>query len=144
MVKTYDPKSFDIIFAGILLEGFAEGTFVSIASEAPGFSDTVGVDGEVTRNRSHDKRATVTVSLMQTSESNALLSAAYLADRAAINGAGVGSLRIVDRAGTTVFRASKAWIQNDPDATLEAEAGGRDWEFRCADMLAFHGFTPDD
>lgn len=142
-MKTYSPKNYDVIFAGVLLTGFAEGTFVTIATEGPGFSDVVGVDGEVTRNRLYDRRATVTVSLMQTSESNDELQAIYDSDRDGINGEGVGGLRIVDREGTTIFEAEDAWIQNDPDAELGAEASSRDWEIRCANLRATHGSVSD-
>ena len=110
-MKTYDPNQFDVIFAGYRLSGFAEGSMISLTHEANSFTDKIGVDGGVTRERSADKRATLTVSLMQTSESNEDLSALYNADRDAANGSGVGELRIVDRAGTTVFEAAKAWIQ---------------------------------
>lgn len=143
MLKTYDPGQYDVIFAGRLLEGFGEDTFISVAVEAPGFSDRVGVDGEVTRAKSYDSRATVSVTLMQTSLSNNVLSSIYLADRAAPNGAGVGSLRIVDRSGTSVFEASRAWIQREPDAELGREASERTWELRCADYRGLHGGNPD-
>lgn len=144
MSKTYDPKLFDIIWGGILMDGFAEGTKLTIASEVEGFSDTVGVDGEVTRNRMHDRRATATLSLMQTSATNDRLSAAYENDRNAINGAGVGSFRVVDRAGTTVYEASKAWISNDPDVEISTEATTREWTFRLADYRPLHGSVSDD
>lgn len=143
MLKTYDPGQHDVIFAGRLLEGFGEDTFIAIAVEAPGFSDRVGVDGEVTRAKSYDRRATISVTLMQTSQSNDVLSAIYEADRAAPNGAGVGGVRVVDRSGTTVFEASKAWIQREPDAELGREAGERVWEIRCADYRGNHGGNPD-
>ena len=144
MLKTYDPNQKDVIFAGYLLKGFADGSMVSVSSEGPGFEDAVGVDGEVTRVRKHDRRHTVTVSLMQTSESNDDLSALYAADRDAANGSGVGALRIVDRSGTTIFEAAKAWIQNDPDASFEATPTAREWEIRCASLSVNHGSNPDD
>ena len=144
MSRTYDPNQYDVIFGGHRLSGFAEGTFVQITPETPGFSDKAGVDGEVSRARKHDRRATCTVSLMQTSESNEVLSAAYEADRRSPNGSGVTSFRIVDKAGTTVFEASQAWIQAEPDVTLSDEPEGRDWEIRLADKTGTHGSNPDD
>ena len=142
--KTYDPNAYDVIVAGIRLSGFAEGTFVSISHDSPGFSDKVGVDGEVARVRKHDRRATVTISLMQTSESNDELSQIYNKDRDSQNGAGVFSFRMVDRSGTTVFEADQAWIQSEPGATFSDEPESRDWEIRCANLRTFHGSNPDD
>lgn len=144
-LKTYDPRKHDIVFAGILInEGLADGTFCTIASEAPGFSVKVGVDGEVTRTRSHNKVATATVVLMQTSEVNERLSALYAADRAAVNGQGVGVFYVQDRGGTTVLQSSKAFISDDPDVTLEAEASTREWTFILTDYNPTHGSNADE
>ena len=144
-LKTYDPKKYDIVFAGVLAnEGLADGTFLSIDETTPGFSSKVGVDGEVTRTRSHDRRATATLTLMQTSEVNDLLSAIYSADLAATNGIGVGAFFVQDRAGTTVFEASKAYITKAPAATLEAEASTREWTIELSDYQFVHGGVADE
>jgi hypothetical protein len=144
-VKTYDPKKYVLTFAGIPLnKGVADGTFLSVASSAPGFSKKVGVDGEVTRARSHDRTATATITLMQTSEVNDRLSARYRADRNAVNGQGVGAFEVRDLAGTTIARAAKAWISDDPDLTLEAEASTREWTIDLADWDPLHGSVSDD
>lgn len=144
-LKTYDPNMYDVVFAGIRLnEGLAEGTFLTISSESPGFSSKVGVDGEVTRARSHDSRATARLVLMQTSEINERLSAIHAADMDALNGSGVGSFYVQDRNGSTVAEASKAYISDDPDLTLEAEASEREWTFELADYSVTHGSTPDE
>jgi hypothetical protein len=81
---------------------------------------------------------------MQTSAINDVLSGIHLADRSAPNGQGVGSLLIQDRAGTTVLRASKAWIADDPSVTLEMEATTREWVIDFADGYMFHGGNPLD
>jgi len=144
-LKTYDPRKFAIVFAGILVnEGLADGTFCTVTPTTPGFSSKVGTDGEVTRSRSHDRRAEVKITVMQTSELNDRLSAVYNADRAAVNGAGVASFRIQDLAGTTVLRASKAWISDEPDVSLEAEASTREWTIELADLDSTHGGNPDN
>lgn len=144
-MKTYDPKQFDIVFAGILInEGLADGTFLSVEPTTPGFSSKVGADGEVCRARSHDRRATATVTVMQTSEVNDRLSALYEADRDAPNGAGVGAFEVRDRVGTTILTASRAYIANAPTATLELEASTREWTIELADYRPVHGSNSDD
>ena len=143
-MKTYDFKHYSVIFADTLIEGWAPGTAVTVSPEGPGFTDQVGTDGNVVRERSNDRRVTVTFALMQTSESNDFLSDLYLADRELLNGRGPASLRIVDRFGSTVFEAAKAWIQKDPEATLDATATEREWEIRVAEMRPFHGSVRDD
>lgn len=140
---TYDPARYTIVFAGIILnKGLADGTFLTISAVTPGFSSKAGVDGEVTRARSHDKRKTATLTLMQSSEVNDRLSALYNADRDPLqpNGRGVGVFYVQDLSGTTVLQASKAYIANDPDLTLGAEAETREWAFELSDVVApIHG-----
>ncbi len=146
--KTFDPKRFVVSFAGIILNsGLAEGSWLTVAKTAPGFSSKVGVDGEVTRSRSHDKRKTVTLTLMQSSAVNDRLSAIYNADRdpEQPNGRGVGAFYIQDLAGTTVLQAAKAWISGDPDLVLDATATEREWTFELAEVDgAIHGGTTED
>ncbi len=142
-MKTYDPKQYDIVFAGISLnEGLADGTFLTVAPDTPAFSKKVGVDGEVTRSRSHDRSATVTFTCMQTSDVNDRLSAVLNADRDAANGSGVGTFFVQDRAGTTVGE-SPGYIADGPDLVLGGEAETREWTLELSDWNPEHGGNPD-
>lgn len=145
-MKTYDPKKFDLIFGGVPLnKGVADGTFLVVSSVGPGFTSKSGVDGESTRTRMHDRRYVARLTLMQTSAINDILSAAYAADRNGNeNGRGVASFSVQDRAGTTVLESAKAYIADDPDLTLEAEASTREWVFELTEVSVTHGGNPDD
>jgi len=144
-LKTYDPNKHDIVFAGIPINrGLADGTFLKISTNAPGFKAKVGVDGEVTRSRSHDRTAEAKITVMQTSEVNDRLSALYADDRNAVNGRGVGAFFVQDRAGTTVLESSKAFISDDPNPELAAEAGTREWTFILTDYAPTHGGNADE
>ncbi len=138
---TIDPKKVDIVLFGVRInEGLTEaGTWATLAETTPGFSSKVGVDGDVTRARSHDRRATLTLSLMQSSRINQFLSQRYAADRAATNGRGPGTFFLQDRNGTTIGQASKAWISAAPDLTFGAEAEVREWTIEIADWTVEHG-----
>lgn len=142
-MKTYDPKNYDLIVGDRLISGFGEGTFISISTESPGMSDTVGVDGVVTRSRSHDRRATMTITLMASSESNDFLSGLYQQDRDGQNGEGVVAVSLVNREGSDEFRSEESWIMDDPDPTFEAEVGEREWQIKMAYYKPSHGSIPD-
>ena len=133
----YDPKQYALVFNGLLIQGFASGTFISISKDTAPFSDIVGAYGEVTRVRSHDRRATVTITLTQASRSNEDLSVALNADQRAVNGAGVGAFSLVDTLGRTIVSASQAWVQKAPDLSLSTELENREWEIRLADVEYF-------
>ncbi len=136
----YDPNEMTIVVAGIPIEGgFADGAFIEVVQESDDFVEVVGADGDVTRSKSNDRRATITISLMQSAEANALLSALSTLDVNTSNGAGVGPMLIKDNQGTTVFSAEKSWIAKGPDAAFDKTAGARAWKIRVAKLVRFDG-----
>ncbi len=134
--KVYDADQVRISIAGIpIAGGYADGEFCRIERETEAFTDVVGTDGEVTRSKTKDNRATVTVLLMQTSDSNLLLSALHNTDKLTSGGAGVGPLLIEDGNGITLHEAAQCWIQNSPDVSYDREPTAREWIIRCANLF---------
>lgn len=139
-LKIYDANEVTISIAGIPIEsGFDDGEFLRIEQEADDFVDKVGTDGEVTRSKSNDRRATVTILLMQSSASNALLSGLSNVDRLAGNGAGVGPFLCRDRQGTALFAGAECWISKPPNVAFGREASAREWTLRVASLERFDG-----
>lgn len=139
-MKVYDPDQMSLSVGGIAVEkGFADGEFLRIEQEADDFEDVAGTDGEVTRSKTNDRRATVTFILMQSAEANDLLSALSNLDRNTPNGAGVGPLLIRDRSGRAIYTAEKSWIRRPPDASFDRTATSREWTVRCADLIRTDG-----
>lgn len=138
--KTYDADQVSITIAGLLIDsGYADGEFLRIEQESDDFTDVVGTDGEVTRSKTRDKRATVTILLMQSSSGNALLSTLNNLDVNAPNGAGVGAFLVRDRQGTSVYRADECWVQKPPDVSFDREATSREWTLRVANLQRVDG-----
>src|SRR6478609_1925198 len=81
-VKTYAPNQVKIVMGALPISGLAEDTFVTVTEIGEGIASVVGVDGEVARSMSRDSRLRITLTLMQTSASNAALTALHQADRA--------------------------------------------------------------
>jgi hypothetical protein len=134
-VKQYDPKLITLQFAGIIVEGYADGSFVEIEEETEGFEDYSGTDGSVSRSKSSDERGTVTIKLAQTSPTNVLFSSLHQQDKDEPNGAGVGQFLLEDRGnGTTLVRADEAWIMGRPKMDYERAVKEREWKIRLAKM----------
>jgi hypothetical protein len=139
-LKIYDANEVSVVICNIPIEsGFADGEFVTIEQESNDFEDVVGTDGEVTRSKTNDQRATITVKLMQSSDANAALSALNNLDKATGNGAGVGVLLIRDKQGTSLYQASKCWIAKPPDVPFDKTGTAREWMIRCADLKRLDG-----
>lgn len=138
-LKEYSADQVLVSVAGIPLQGFADGEFLTISFTSDHFESVAGADGEVTRSKTNDNRATVTVKLMQTSDSNDLLSALYNTDRKFPNGAGVGAFLVQDFNGRSLFAASECWIRKVPDISFDRTATEREWTFEIANLEYFQG-----
>ena len=139
-LKIYDANEVTIFIAGIPIDsGFGDGEFLRIEQDSDDFTDVVGTDGEVTRSKTNDRRATITLILMQSSSGNAVLSALNLLDKKVGNGAGVGPFLVRDKQGTSLYSASKCWIAKPPNAAFGREAGPREWKVRVADLERLDG-----
>lgn len=137
--KIYDANRVKIILGGIIMQGFADGDFLDITYVSDQFMDVAGTDGEVSRSKTNDGRATVTIRLMQTSKTNALLSALVNTDLNADGGAGVGAFLVTDLSGQTILKSENAWIKKIPDQTFGREAQERAWTVMCDNLISFVG-----
>ncbi len=139
--KIFDAKEVTLIVCGIPLDsGFADGEFLKIEQNSEDFTMVVGTDGEVTRSKTNDRTAKVTVRLMQTSDGNAALSALNVKDLAQNNGAGIGAFLVKDRtSGTIKYTASSCWISKPPSVSFDKVATVREWEITVADLSRVDG-----
>ena len=139
-MKVYDANEVTVSVAGLPIEsGFDDGEFCRIEQETDDFTDKVGTDGEVTRSKTNDRRATISIILMQSSTGNSLLSVLSNIDRLAGNGAGVGPLLVRDRQGLALYAAAECWISKPPDVSFDREPTAREWTLRCASLERFDG-----
>ena len=140
-LKIYNADEVTVVFGPVLVEsGRGSDEFVRIENESNIAEDDAGVDGEVTVSRSKDKRATVTLTLMQTSVSNDLLSVIANAMRSAPSGTGgIHPLLIQDQNGRALYTAANAWIQKEPDIAKAKAPGTAEWPIRCAELIRVDG-----
>jgi hypothetical protein len=127
-VKQYDPAQVDVIFAGFPLSGFQEDSIIEVEFDDDHYEIVKGVDGDVSRSRRVAKTATVTVKLMNTSRSNADLTAVYLLGTPGSGSADVAPLLIRDRNGVSLFATDTAWVNKPPGITHGGKANARDWK----------------
>lgn len=135
--KVYNPDEIAIQFAGFQIDGgYADGSFCSIEFQ-DSFTMQKGTDGEVTRSRTNDRSAVVTIKLMQTSSANQVLSAYLKADLNAPNGQGIADIQIKDLVSGSLYTSNDCWIQKHADVDFDRDATSREWVFQCGHMDAF-------
>ena len=124
-LKTYSPDRVKVVVGAAVLTGVADGTFVAIEPTSDGVTSEAGAYGDVARAMSLDPRHTVTVTLQQTSSSNAVLSALHDADRIS-GGDGAVPVSVTDLRGTTLFTGT-GWVVNKANATYSKGLEAREW-----------------
>ena len=141
-VYEYDSDQIAATLGGITFAGYADGSWLKVEMESDDYGDAAGTDGTVVRNKTNDGRATVTVSLLQSSSTNNALSALRVLGLTQPNGGSIVPFGLKDLNGTTLCAAAHAWILRAPDQEFDRGAKSRDWKIRCADMKIFVGGNP--
>ena len=139
-MRIYDPNEVILNIGGADITGYAPGTFISVAMDEDAFKVVIGAAGDVVRSKSNNRMAALTVTLLQTSPSNDLLSTVHNLDQAGRNGAGVFAIELRDAFdGRAVFTSGAAWIQKAPDATFGDTDSNRAWTIRIEKLVRFDG-----
>ena len=139
MAKDYDPKKVVLTIGGHPIEGYADGTFITVSRNNQMWTLHSGASGETARSKSNDLSGTVEIVLMQTSVSNDVLSAKVKADE--LTNGGKFILGIDDEHGKTVIGALEAWVQQQPSSEFAKELSDRTWIIETGNLQMFIGGT---
>jgi len=125
IVRTIDPAKIIMTFNGVLVTGFAPGSFITVVSPDDFYEKVRGADGTVERYSKSVYDSEVTITLLATSLSNAALDVLHQLDKTA--GVGKGPLSIVDTNGTINAFYASAWIRKTPDWEGSDSAATVEW-----------------
>lgn len=136
-MSSYDPKKATIRFGTLRLTGFSDDDKIAVAYDGEGAKAEVGSDGDAVLIDSHDKRATITVSLMRTGPGRQTLSALL-----AFFNAGNLSLpiAIVSLDTGEVLAAGEAKMKNPPDIAFNTSMPKCELVFVCGNLKAQTAF----
>jgi hypothetical protein len=127
MVHTYDPIDVNVIVDGTILTGFAEGAFVQVEQEEESYTSYVGAKGEVTRSKNANKMGRITVTLKQSSPSNALLSRLAKSRH-------TFPVSVVDQNFRATAGGTECWVEKPANMEFGKEAGEREWIFIVSEL----------
>ena len=128
--KTFNPKLVTVMYGGMVITGFAEGSMVKCEKNEDNVTPHVGVLGEVSRAINADNTGKITISLAGTSPFIGIL-----ARKAAANV--IEPISVVDMNDNGVnVGGSEAWIVKAPPINLGKEIEDVDIEFFVADYTA--------
>lgn len=137
--EIYDPSKVTLTLGTLLVEGYMEGTMISVSWLADANSLAMGSQGVGAMIPSNDFSAEVTINLQQTATSNTRLTAIFKGNRKGL----VVPLSLRDASGATLLAAATVWIKKFPD-TGYAGAGieARTWVLTTDRMDGVVGGNP--
>lgn len=125
--QSFDPKKIMVIWGGVALTGFSEGSIVNCEKNEESATHAVGAQGEVTQIINSDETGTITVSLKGNSPSIAMLAVDAQART-------IKPIQVIDmNSGAQNAGGSEAWIVKTPDLTKGKEVEDIDVEILVAD-----------
>ena len=103
-LSTYFPDAVTIVLSNDkfthMVSGIAEGTFVSVARATPATNLVIGADRSAMRIRRRNRSGSITVTLMQGSDSNDVFSQILRNDEEAMNNDWLFSITVKDTSGS--------------------------------------------
>lgn len=136
-MKTYNPAEVAVIVGEFAIEGFSDGSKVTIERSEDSWALQIGVDGEGTRSKSNNKSGTIKISLNQSSASNQVLSTLLNTDE--LNGGGLVPVMVKDSSGQSIYMAKQAFIVKFPSAEYGKEATTREWMLKTDVLIVNEG-----
>ena len=111
----YNPDRVLLVFAGLQIQGYAPGTFITIRPLTEAFTSRAGADRLVAHTRTNDPRVQIEFVLMSSAAVNVSLSALHRTDLTAPGGAGVGAALLQDLQGSSLVECPYARIMTTPE-----------------------------
>ncbi len=126
MINTFNPSAVHLSISGHKVHGITE---IAVKKNSQTFEIIKGIRGKNTRKRNKDSSCIVSISLIQTSTSNDVLSEILALDKEL--GTGQLSLQLKDISGSTLIKSDNAFIEDYPEATFQDTIQTRTWNICC-------------
>jgi hypothetical protein len=131
MLRSYSPKAVSIAIAGIPITGFSPDSIIALSRNTDIVEEEVGAQGDLSLTQNADRTGEITISLMQTSPSNALLSLGAQSQENVYDNVLPFSITVLDPSGSVLAYASNCYYKSFPDVEVGASQSAREWMFGC-------------
>ena len=138
VMKEYVPKEILMTLGGITIDGFEEGSFITISKTEDNFSVKSGIGGEGVRINKQNNFYTIEITLLSVSSSNDYLSALATAD-SLVPGTGKVPVTINNGVCRDLFGAAECWVVKPADTTYSDAADPKVWTFGAFNPAYFPG-----
>lgn len=130
-IFNYCPESVNCLIAGFIpIEGFVDGTFISVDKDEMPYSSIRMPDGTVARKYNNSQTYTITLTLHNGAETNNLLTKMWQLDE--LTQRGKFPLLIKDQSGSDLLFSTESWIEGIPSLTKSNAIDSRVWVIKSA------------
>ncbi len=138
MIQTFNPKELFVAVGGILLTGFAP-QMIRVERDTTVAFENRGVEGEIARYLSEDRRGNIVITLLATSPSNLVLSTFINADE--LLGTNAFPVIIKDGGGQSldVVVAPICWVLSHAPINYSNGVEVREWTIRSTSIRILEG-----
>ena len=124
---------------GHTITGRGTDAFLSVAREGPVTTKTVGADGEAAPSIAKNASGSFTITVLQTSVSNTILSSILTAWENEV-ARFYFPVTVVDTSSQgSLYEAEQCWIQGWPEAAFGVAVGQNTWVIETGVLRMFHG-----
>lgn len=140
-IANYMPDEVNCLAFGIPINGFADGTFITISKDKVPYSTTETADGSISRLYTNSQTYTISLTLHRGSTSNDVLTKLWLLDEATQRAK--FQLFIKDLSGTDLFFSTNTWIEGIPNMVQSTTFDSRTWILRSSQAVINVGSNKD-
>lgn len=134
----YIPSEVNVLLAGIMpIEGFVDGTFVSIDKDVMPYRSRTTADGRTVRLYNSSQIYTVTVTVHNGSSANTFLTKLWQLDE--ITQRAKFPLMVKDGSGSDLFFSATSWIEGLPTLSKSNSVDTRTWRIKCSSAVINYG-----
>lgn len=134
----YIPSEVNVLLAGIMpIEGFVDGTFVSIDKDVMPYRSRTTADGRTIRLYANSQSYTVTLTVHNGSSANTFLTKLWQLDE--ISQRGKFPILIKDGSGSDLFFSATSWIEGLPTLSKSNTVDTRTWRIKCSSAVINFG-----
>lgn len=133
-IATYTPAHVTLTFAGHVVEGWEN---ITVRRNVQGFRHIQGIRGSGTRVRVKDSSAQLQIEVVQTSNTNTILSQIHQLDLS--QGTGRLELMLRDPDGDYVFQSNTGYVAGYPESGFSGDIQTRTWTINCQSSQLFVG-----
>ncbi len=134
----YIPSEVNVLLAGIMpVEGFVDGTFVSIDKDVMPYRSRTTADGSPIRLHTNSQSYTVTLTVHNGSSANTFLTKLCQLDE--ISQRGKFPVLIKDGSGSDLFFSATSWIEGLPTLSKSNTVDIRTWRIKCSSAVINFG-----